>query len=707
MNPETLEKIKTRQKDRGAIAAGCVSLLYWLLTIVYLELVLHLKAFNELDGRFGYVAAFSLAAACVLSLITSFLPKKANFWTTIGITAVLILLYGSQIVYNCVFGTLYSVSLMHIGGAAVTSFWKETLLTMAQNLPWLLALLVPLAAAIVLWKWKGNVYGPSNAVCRTAVIIAAVLAQFIALQCLSMGGTGFFSDYYFYHSDSATTDQTAQRFGLLTAFRLEISSTGASTEDPEETQGYYIPEETTAATEESLSSTEDPTAPTETEPVIEYNVMDIDFTALNEMTEDETIQAINNYCASLTGTNKNEYTGMLRDYNLIVICAESFSTAAIDPEITPTLYKLSHEGFLFNNYYNTFPNNTTDGEYSLCMGLYPDTNRGKSISSFYASRNSYLPFCLGNILTEQLGLQTFGYHNYNGTYYGREESHPNMGYTMKFANAGMKFTTSWPSSDLEMMEQSVDDYISLGEQFHAYYMTFSGHYQYDRSVNPMARRNWDAVKDLDYSEAARCYLSCHIELDKALEYLLQRLEEAGVADKTAIVLTGDHFPYGLTDSQYSELIGYDIDDFTKYKSTLIFWVGGMEESVEVDTYCCNVDILPTILNLWGLEYDSRMLAGTDVFSDGTHVAVLRDMSFFTDKVWFNADTGEICFPTGEAVPMRYVENMVKLIQTKFDISADILNKAYYNFVFEKGAAKVNRESWYIEPEEDTPKTTNG
>ena len=100
---------------------------------------------------------------------------------------------------------------------------------------------------------------------------------------------------------------------------------------------------------------------------------------------------------------------------------------------------------------------------------------------------------------------------------------------MKFARRGMSFTTSWPASDLEMMEQSVDDYIGM-EQFHAYYMTFSGHYKYDTSLNPMAKRNWDAVKDLEgYSNPVKAYLACNIELEKAMAYLMQRLEEQGIA----------------------------------------------------------------------------------------------------------------------------------------------------------------------------------
>ena len=102
---------------------------------------------------------------------------------------------------------------------------------------------------------------------------------------------------------------------------------------------------------------------------------------------------------------------MLRDYNLIYICAESFSTAAIDPELTPTLYKLANSGFVFNNFYNSFRNTTTNGEYAFCMGLLPDFSHNKIESCFNESADNYLPFCLGNALRQQ-GYETYAYHNY-------------------------------------------------------------------------------------------------------------------------------------------------------------------------------------------------------------------------------------------------------------------------------------------------------
>ena len=645
---------------------------YWAFALLYWECLLSGSVFHSFGVRI-YALGFTLSAALLVTLVPSFL-RKGRFGAEILLTAVLTLLYGSQIVYHFIFGTLYSVAMVSQGGEAMTNFWRELLAAMGDHFPWLIALLVPLALRIFLRK---GLKGELRAKGRIVLLALAVALFALTRVGIRQTGTEMFSDEDYYRSREIATNQNVQRFGLLTTIRLELTR-HAKTEE----QDYYIPEETQGEN------------PAQEPAEVRYNVMDIDFDALNALTEDKKLLAINDYCSKVTGTNQNEYTGMLKDYNLIVMCAESFSPAAIDKDLTPNLYKLTQQGIIFNNYYNTFPNTTTDGEYALMQGLYPDAGRSKAVSSLYASRNSYLPFTLGNVFQSQRGVESFGYHNYRGSYYGRSESHPNMGYTMKFAGDGMTFTTNWPASDLEMMEQSVDDYIGK-EPFHAYYMTFSGHYKYDIGTNEMAKRNWDQVKDLPYSSnAIKAYLSCNIEFDKAIGYLMERLEQAGVADRTAIVIAGDHFPYGLKDSEYAELIGHDIDGFSKYKSTLIFWVGGLEENIVVDEYCCNVDVLPTILNLWGFEYDSRLLAGTDVFSDGTHAAVLVDKSFLTDKVWFNASTGEIRYQVPESeIPEGYVENMNQLIATRFSISADILNTAYYNFVFDKGKVYVNRLGW--------------
>lgn len=674
------------QRSWKKAAPSVLTALYWMFSLLYWEGLLHKAVFESFGKEVVYAVGFSVSVAILLTLLVSFL-NKGRFAVNLCLTLVLAVLYGSEVVYNFIFGSMYSVAMVAQGGEAMTSFWRELLSTMGDRIVWLLALFVPLAVLLLMRKFCAGMTAPVGFPSRGVLLVLLLLVFGATRYAIRLGGTELFSNEYFYNSSEIATNQTAQRFGLLTTFRLELTR---SRNKPEEVS-YYIPEVTEPETEPVQEA-----AGAESGKPKEYgaNVLEIDWDALNAETEDQKLLAINSYCAQLSGTKKNEYTGMLKDYNLIVMCAESFDTGAIHPEVTPNLYRLSREGFLFENYYNSFPNTTTDGEYALLQGLYPDASRDKAVSSLYASRGSYLPFALGNAFRDQRGIECWGYHNYRGSYYGRDESHPNMGYTMQFAGDGMTFTTTWPASDLEMMEQSVDDYIGQ-EQFHAYYMTFSGHYKYDTSTNLMAKRNFDQVKDLPYDFTTKAYLSCHIELDKALGYLMERLEEAGIADRTAIVIAGDHFPYGLNNQQYASLVGYELDVFSKYKSSLIFWVGGLEEPVVVEEYCCNVDVLPTILNLWGLDYDSRMLAGTDVFSDGIHMAVLSDKSWLTDKVWFHTGSGKTKYLVEESeLPEGYMDGINRMIATRFSISADILNNAYYNYVFGKDPVTVNRLGWY-------------
>lgn len=662
-------------KPHGGYRSALGHFAYWLFAILCFETILHGCVFGEFTVRYLFAVGFSIPVAAILSLLTGLLPERGTFAADVILNILLMFAYGAQLVYYFVFGSLFSIAMVALGGDAVTSFWRETLMTMVENLLPLALLFIPLILLAVLKKKARSIFLPAGMGGRLLQLGIAVAVQAAVFGCLFIGGTGYFSDHYFYHSIDTTTDQAAERFGLITAMRLELTMG-----DEETDESYYVEDV-------------EPTVTPEAEKPVEYNVLEIDFDTLNGLTDNKKIQAINDYCASLPGTEKNDYTGMLKDYNLIVICGESFDTGAIHPELTPTLYRMANEGLIFNNYYNTFPNVTTNGEYSLMQGLYPDMTRGKDASSFLYSRSNYIPFALGNVFMDQREIQSYGYHNFDPTYYGRNRTHPNLGYQMKFARDGMTFTTSWPSSDLEMMEQSVDDYIGM-EQFHAYYMTFSGHYKYDVDINPMARRNWDAVKDLEgYSAPTKAYLACNIELEKAMAYLMQRLEEQGVADKTAIVMAGDHFPYGLSDKEYSELVGYELDHFNKFKSSLLFWVGGLEENIVVDEYCCNVDVLPTILNLWGFDFDSRMLTGTDVFSDGEHMAVLTDKSFFTDKVWFNTNNGEIRYLVDEStLPEGYIDDLIRTVKTKFSISTDILLNNYWDFVFNKAPALLEESA---------------
>ena len=644
------------------------NLLLFCLTGVYVELCLHLCVFGSMDRYAGYPALFGLLGGALCTLVVSSLPKVLRQITGAFLVAAQVLLAEVQLVYHCIFGDFMPVSQIGMGGNVVVNFNSQLLYGIRQNLLKILLLLLPLIAVILcLALRRGQALKLRLRWKQTMASSAVLLALLLTVTGLMyVGRDNAFSVYRTFTNVNTSTDSSYKKIGMLATTAQELrymlfSGSGSIMITPSSLNISDVPR--------TYSSNS-------------YNVIEsIDFTALADSTDSDILKATDEYLSNAAPTRKNNYTGLLKDYNLITICAESFCPWFISEELTPTLYKLSHTGILFENYYGTFQSVTTNGEYTMCMGLYPDMSRTKTDSSFNVAGTNYLPFCLGNAL-KGMGYQAWGYHDYIGDFYNRNITHANMGYTFKAADSGLAMKIDWPSSDLEMMEASIDDYINSGEPFHAYYMTFSGHYQYNWD-NAMSAKNRDAVKDLPYSEPVKAYIACNLELEYALEYLMQRLEEAGVADKTCIVLTNDHYPYGLTEDEYNELAGQTLDTtFEKYRNSFICYVPGLSENIVVDEYCSTADILPTLLNLFGVDYDSRLLAGTDVLSSGLHVAVLSDKSFLTKTFRYDAGT-ETVIPADEntTVSDKLAEAYRLYVDSRFQLSGNILNSDYYAHVF--------------------------
>lgn len=634
-----------------------LSYAYWLGSILLWELVLHLTAFESLARALPMVG-FSIAAAAVACFLTGF-PTRAGRILAGVVPVALYLVYAVQAVYYDIFGSFLSMAYVTMGGEAINTFWTIALAAIGRQLWRLLLMAVPVAGFFVLrrkWQlpavetWRG----------LGALLLVAVVAAVGTWAVLPQFGPGLNDPAALFRNPTATVDRWAEHFGILTAEVLDLRRQGSSARG-----------EMTASLDQVVDLEDN------AEPEAERNILpEIDFAALDEAADSETLQSLNRYFSGLSGTAKHAYSGIFEGYNLIVICAEAFSNYLIDPALTPTLYRMSTEGFVFENFYNSFPNLTTNGEYTLCMGLMPDMSR----MSFAVSVQNYLPFCLGHVYADQ-GITAHAYHNNVGTFYNRVNTHTNMGYDFKALDFGLDMEPGTPTSDLEMLEKTIDDYLTE-EPFHAYYMTYSGHADYNFTDNAMSIQNQALVADLEVSEGVRAYLACQLELEKAMTYLLERLEEAGIADRTVIVLTGDHMPYGLSDEDYAALAGdaAETDPFWQYRNSFICWTGGMDEPVVVEDYCCTQDILPTVLDLMGLPYDSRLLTGRDVLAPGTHLAVLSDGSFLTDQVTYDAASGALTW-SGEEDP-DLADQLMQAVSNQFTVSASILSTDYYGFVYE-------------------------
>lgn len=634
-------------------------LIYYILFIVYEELVFSCIIFKTFPASFGLIILFSIPIAIVLNLITSVFKPKVNKIITYIITIALIIIFGAQIVYYSMYEAIISFfSMMH--GGQVTEFMGVIIDVVLRNWYGILLFIIPLIILIILSKKKVITF-EKNSIKQIAIKITSVLIiQLIALLCVNFINTDdMYSNknlYYNIHVPKVT----ANRMGLLTTMRLDLQRFIFGFEEKLSVQTNAIPKE-----EEKDS----------------YNITYIDFDKLIKNEEDNTIKEMHEYFSTQEASKKNKYTGMFKDKNLIVLVGESFSSLAIREDLTPNLYKLYKEGFQFDNFYTPiFPVSTADGEYITDTSLIPK----EGVWSFLRVAGNYMPYSYANVFEKQ-GYSSNAYHNHTATYYERDKYIETMGYNSYLAvGTGLEDrmdTSNWPNSDYEMVKTTVDDYIN-NEKFMAYYMTVSGHMNYTKLGNAMVYKNWEQVKDLPYSNKAKGYLAANIELDKAVGELLSRLEQAGKLEDTVIVISGDHYPYGLTLDEINELSTFERDDkFEKFRMPFLIWSGSMKGPIKVEKIGSSLDVLPTVLNLFGEEFDSRLLMGRDILSDSDPIVIFSDRSFITDKGRYNSLTEQFTPNEGVTIEEGYVDKINTIIYKKYQMSRLILENDYYKHVF--------------------------
>lgn len=652
-------------------------LFYFIISLFTMDVILRIATSTELFSL-GLVItlAFSISFAIIFFILCSLCQSKLNYMFSSIILGLSAFIFSSQLVYYKIFRTYYS---LYSAGRAtqVLQFWKQILSVIMKNTGWIILFFLPCLIIIVFGK-RFFAFDKVKKLTRIVLICCIILSHLLSLAAVFSSGRTQHSAHNLYY-ESSYPFLSVNKLGLLTTMRLDLqrlfsgwsptlkmSTSYLPIPSPHKLDGNKIVEETSEVPEDIIE-----------EKVIEHNTMNIDFKNLLSIETDETIIEMHKYFENQIPIAKNEFTEKYKGYNLIFITAEGFSPYAVHEDATPTLYKMVHKGYHFTNFYNPlWEVSTSDGEYVACTGLLPK----QGVWSFYKSGQIFLPFVMGNQL-KKLDYKTLAYHNHSYTYYRRDVSHPNMGYDYKGVGNGLDVKTTWPESDLEMIEKTVPDYIN-SQPFHAYYMTVSGHMQYNFFGNAMAVKNKEHVKDLPYSEEGRAYIATQVELDKALQYLLEQLEDVGIADKTLIVLSADHYPYGLEYKTIDELVGHQVErNFELYKSNLIMYSDGMEPEV-IDKPCSSLDIIPTLSNLLGLEYDSRLLMGSDIFSDSSPLVMFLNRSFITDKGRYNAETGEFFRREEMDVDDVYTNTISAIINMKFYYSAKILETDYYNKVLQ-------------------------
>lgn len=305
--------------------------------------------------------------------------------------------------------------------------------------------------------------------------------------------------------------------------------------------------------------------------------------------------------------NDSEFYGMFEDKkNVVFINAESLAFPAIDEELTPTLSKMVNNGMTFENY-NSLTYNTNASEFSTLTSTPPPVDNSKVKD--YRGEFDSIPK-----LFENKGYCTFGTHSFRKTFYKRQELYPNL----------YEFQNSYFYEDLEV--NSIDTWMRDEDMFESasylveeagceknftYYMSAYGHSKYEKVHRPGAMEGYAHVKKQypEYDEYHQMYLSVQRSLDQMLADMEAYYESRGELEDTIFIVVSDHYPYALgeTDHKYGEYsqtyveTNFDGTAFETYNVPFFIYdpASTLENRSE---YMSNIDILPTIGDLFNLDY---------------------------------------------------------------------------------------------------------
>lgn len=622
--------------------------------ILSLEIILKFIMFHKADFiSVLYTIIFSFPIILLLTILTNFFREKISkiiFYVSIFLIT---FLYLFQYIFYRLFSVVFSFHTIGLANQAV-DFTNIIIDSIKMYYPQILIMITPLIIVLI-FKRTIRYYKLIKQVKITGIIILLILIC-LSLVSLTFDKKGIYSANNLYYNVDAE-DKNIEKFGLITAMRLDLKRVIFGFDE-----SIMI---------ESSKKNKKPV-----EKVVTYNVSDIDFKSLIENEKNNNIKNLYTYFDSTEPTKQNDYTGMFKDKNLIFILAEGFNSIAVSEELTPNLYKLTNSGFVFNNYYSPVFLSTTGGEFQATTGLIPN----QEILKVWKSRTPKISYALGHQFNK-LGYDVNAYHNWTYSYYDRHKTMPTLGYTKYLGchnGIEKEMSCKWLPSDVDLINVSVPKYIN-SEHFMSYYISVSGHAPYNfGGGNSMALRNKDAVKNLPYSDKVKAYIASQIEFDKSIGRLIELLEQSGKLDDTVIVVTGDHYPYTLTTDEVNEVSSYKRDGIVEVnRSNLIIWNNQITEPIKIDKVGSQIDVLPTILNLFGIEYDSRLIIGKDILSDYPGLAVFSNRSWVSDKGTYFASQKKFVPRDNVSVEDGYVDSMNLEVANRFSVSGQIINSDIY------------------------------
>ncbi len=415
---------------------------------------------------------------------------------------------------------------------------------------------------------------------------------------------------------------------------------------------------------------------------------------------DKKYSTLNSYFNSQPVTDYNEYTGVFEGKNVVVILVESGNEAFINEEYFPNFYKLYSEGWHWINNYS--PRNscaTGNNEFSAMTGLYSIYN---SCTANVYKNNTYYESIFG--VFNDKGYRTTSFHDFNEWYYKRSVIHPNMGSGKFYGANDLKIKTAsyygeWPS-DEEFFEKVFD--ILLNDESDKPFMTFlttvTSHQPYSNS-STYGDLYKDYFKKEGYSTVVSRYLSKLKVVDNAFGIMIDKLTEAGKLDDTVIVIMADHYPYGLNKTYVKEMIDHDLSDYDIEKTPFVIYNSTMAPQ-EFTEYTSYINLVPTMANLAGLDYDPRLYMGADLLSDSYESRVVfADGSWKNEIAYYNASTSKIKYYGDTELTPEEIKEVNTKVGLQIDMSSKAIKSNYFKYL--KGKLDEYNASLKVEEEVET------
>lgn len=329
--------------------------------------------------------------------------------------------------------------------------------------------------------------------------------------------------------------------------------------------------------------------------------------------------------------HNNEYTGIFAGKNVIFLQLEGIDDWLVTEKGMPNLYRLMHEGINFSNHYSYYNGggSTFNSEFAVNTGYLTPITYTKNAYTF--NKNNF-DYGMAKLF-KNLGYKINAFHMNSSEYYSRGINYKNWGYDKYFGLKDLgdyKDETYYLDTELIKNETFYKNMFPTDTNFVDYIITYSNHIPFSQTKGVCKMLTEDTVEEgttLNEEDCARIQAK---ETDDMIGLLIQALEDNNLIDNTVIVAYADHYLYTLTDKTI----------LAKYKETsnnlinhtpFFIWAKGIE-STNITSVTSQLNILPTVLNLFGMYEHPSYYIGTDALDPN-----YEGIAFFSDYSWYDGN----------------------------------------------------------------------